>query len=171
MKALLIGLLLACSPSVMAQQPAGLDSLKGLSGKWVGEGMGEPGKGGGYTTFEFDLQDKVLVRKNHAEYPATNDRPRFTHDDLMIVYVEASSKELRAFYADSEGHAINYQITVSNDRKKIVFLSDARETGPHYRFTYLMTKPDQMDLTFEIATAEKPSQFKKFVEGRIHRAP
>ena len=172
-KALLmgLGLLLVCSQTLVAQQPAGLDSLKGLSGKWVGEGTSEVGKGGGYATFEFDLKDKVLVRKNHAEYPPTKDRPAVTHDDVMIVYVEASSKQLRAFYTDSEGNTINYLVTVSDSGKKIVFLSDARDAGPHYRLTYLLTNPDQINLTFEIAAAEKPDQFKQFIEGRIHRAP
>jgi len=30
----------------------------------------EAGRGGGYATFEEDLQNKVIVRRNHAEYPA-----------------------------------------------------------------------------------------------------
>ena len=66
----------------------------------------------------FDLKDKVLVRKNHAEYPATKDRPAVTHDDLMIVYVEATTKQLRAFYTDSEGNTINYLVTISDSGKR-----------------------------------------------------
>jgi hypothetical protein len=169
-KAFLMGLLAVCSHTLMAQQPAGLDSLKGLLGKWTGEGTSEEGKGGGYVTFESDLNEKVLIRKNHAEYPATKDRPAFTHDDLMVIYVEAGDKQLRAFYADTEGHAINYVVTVSDSGKKIVFLSDARDAGPHYRLTYLVTNPDQIDLTFEIAEAAKPDQFRKYIEARLHKA-
>jgi hypothetical protein len=45
-KPLLMGLILLCSRTLAAQQLAGLDSLKGLLGKWVGEGTSEVGKGG-----------------------------------------------------------------------------------------------------------------------------
>lgn len=166
-----MGLLLLFCQSGIAQQPAGLDSLKGLLGKWVGEGTGEPGKGAGYFTFESDLQNKILVRKNHAEYPATKDQRAFAHDDLMIVYLDASTNQLRGFYADSEGHAINYLITVSSNGKNIVFLSDPRDVGPRYRLTYLLTSADQMDLTFELAAAEKPDQFRKYIQAHVHKTP
>src|SRR5215471_4207766 len=59
-----------------AQQTINWDSLKFLMGNWVGEGSQETGQGGsGYCSFEPDLQGKVLLRKNHAEYPPTGDRP------------------------------------------------------------------------------------------------
>jgi len=168
--ALLISSLLVCSQMLMAQQPGGLDSVKSLLGKWVGEGGGQPGQGNGYFTFESDLGNQVVVRKNHAEYPVTKDRPAFIHDDLMVIYVDAGTKQLRAFYADSEGHAINYLITVSSNGKNIVFLSDPRDSGPHYRLTFLMTNPNQMDLTFELTAPDKPDQFRKYVEARMHKA-
>jgi len=54
-------------------------------------------------TFELSLNGRVIVRKNHAEYPATKDRPIVTHDDLMIIFADAVTKQLRGFYTDSEG--------------------------------------------------------------------
>lgn len=75
-----------------AQQPPppiNWNAFKFLIGEWVGEGTGAPGEGTGGFSFSYDLQNTVLVRKNFANYPATKDRPAFTHDDLMIVYQEA----------------------------------------------------------------------------------
>jgi hypothetical protein len=57
-----------------------------LLGEWTGVGSGQPGQGAGKFSFKPDLQRRVLVRTNYAEYPATKDRPAFRHDDLMIVY-------------------------------------------------------------------------------------
>ena len=66
---------------------------------------------------------------------------------------------------------INYAITVSGDGKSIVFLSDSRDTGPRYRLTYIVTQADRMSLIFEIPPADKPDQFRKFIEGRIQKVP
>ncbi|MFN2578271.1 MAG: hypothetical protein ABR607_11340 [Pyrinomonadaceae bacterium] len=165
---LLIIFLIVGAQTALGQQPASLESLKSLMGKWTGEGTSEVGAGGGSFTFEAGLNDKVLIRKNRAEYPATRDRAAVTHEDLMIVYADAAAKQLRGFYTDSEGNTINYIITVSSDGKTITFLSDPRDTGPRYRLTYVLTKPDQIALTFEIAP-DKTDQFKKFIEGRVRR--
>src|SRR5262249_48242108 len=112
-KILSIGLLfLVCqtASSRQADPKPGWDSLKFLLGKWVGEGTSEVGEGAGYFTFEASLNGKALVRKNHAEYPATKDRPKVVHEDLMIVYLDSATKQPRAFYTDSEGNVINYTV-------------------------------------------------------------
>ena len=150
---------------------AGLDSLRFLLGKWVGEGSSDAGQGSGYFTFEEGLQGKVLVRKNHSEYPATKDRPAYAHDDLLIVYADASTRQTRAFYTDSEGHVINYAASVSGDGKGVVFLSDTRDAGPRYRLTYSLTQPDRISLTFEVAPADRPDQFRTFIDGKVRRLP
>lgn len=163
-------LLLVCSQLTLAQQRApSLDSLKALLGRWVGEGTSEVGAGGGSCSFELSLKDRVLVRKNHAEYPATKERPTITHDDLMIVYPDTRGNQLRGFYTDSEGNTINYLISVSTDGKTIVFLSDPSDAGPRYRLTYTFVEADRLSLTFELAPADQPEQFKKFIGGQIHR--
>jgi hypothetical protein len=165
---LLVAIIALCGDS-SAQTPAALDSLNVLIGKWVGEGTSEVGAGGGYFTFEKSLNGRVLIRKNRADYPATKDRPAVTHEDLMVVYPDSAARQLRGFYTDSEGNTINYLITVSADRKTITFLSDGRDPGPRYRLTYLLTTPDNITLTFEIATADKPDQFRKIIEGKVHK--
>ena len=59
------------------------------------EGSREQGQGSGYFTFELDLQGKVLVRRNHSEYPATKDRPTYVHEDPMIVFFDTVAHYFR----------------------------------------------------------------------------
>ena len=150
---------------------ARLDSLRFLLGRWEGVGGGEAGQGSGYFTFEEGLQGKVLVRKNHSEYPATKDRPAFVHDDLMIVYADPQTGGARAFYTDSEGHVINYAVGVSGEGQSVTFLSDPRDPGPRYRLTYFLTAPDTLALTFETAAPSRPEQFQKLIEAKVRRRP
>jgi len=168
----LLGLMPLLFQTAFAQQAAPnvkWDPLKFLLGKWVGEGSSEVGQGSGYFTFEESLNNKVLIRKNHAEYPATKDRPVFSHDDLMIVYADPATKQFRAFYTDSEGNVIHYAVNVSTDGKTVVFLSDPQVPGPRYRLTYVLMQPNKMALTFEIAPAASPNQFTQFIEGKVRK--
>jgi hypothetical protein len=168
----LAGLILLLSQSPHAAQnraSAGLGSLHFLLGKWVGEGGGDAGQGSGYFTFEEGLQGKVLIRKNRSEYPATKDRPALTHDDLMVVYADPQTGRARAFYTDSEGHVINYDVLSQGDGKSVVFLSDPRDAGPHYRLTYSLMQQDRIALTFEMAPADQPDQFRKIIEGKVRK--
>ena len=140
-----------------------------LLGDWVGEGGGQPGQGSGGFSFLPDLQAHILVRKNHAAYPATKDRPAFTHDDLMVVYKDPENAPPRAIYFDSEGHVIHYAVTVSADRKRIEFVSEASPSGPRYRLTYLMTGADALNLKFEMTLPGKPDSFSTYLEAKARR--
>jgi len=166
---LLAIIIVTVAGSTPAQTPATLDSLNRLIGKWVGEGTSEVGAGGGYFTFEKSLNGRVLIRKNRADYPATKDRPAVTHEDLMVVYPDATTKQLRGFYTDSEGNTINYLITVSADGKTIAFLSDGRDPGPRYRLTYVLITAEAITLTFEIASPDQPDQFRKIIDGKVRK--
>lgn len=120
-----------------APAPANTDAwnaLGSLVGTWSGEGTGDPGPGTGGFSFAWDLQEKILVRKSHADYPATKDRPAFSHQDLMIVYREPDSGLPKAVYFDNEGHVINYAVTASPDAKSIVFLSELAPPDKHDSF-------------------------------------
>ena len=55
-----------------------------LIGEWAGEGSGQPGQGKGAFSLAPDLQGKILLRKNHAEYPASGDRPAAAHDGVEL---------------------------------------------------------------------------------------
>ena len=72
----------------MGQQNTAWEKWAWLIGAWKGEGSGEPGQGGGTFSFTPDLDKKIIVRKSHSEYPATKDKPKIVHEDLMIVYLD-----------------------------------------------------------------------------------
>ena len=134
--------------------------LRFLIGDWVGEGGGDPGKGSGYFSFQPDLQKKIVVRKNHAEYPATKDRPAFSHDDLTIIYRE-STGELRAVYFDNEGHVIHYDVTAP-ETNTAVFLSAASQPGPQFRLIYEL-KDHTMQGRFQLRMPGQ-TEFKSYLE-------
>jgi len=143
--------------------------LNFLLGEWVGEGEGKPGQGSGGFSFRPDLGQNILVRTNRADYPATKDRPAFSHADLMIVYREPAGNRLRATYFDNEGHVIQYGVEASGGPGAVQFLSDVVPSSPRYRMTYRKTGPDIVTLTFEIAPAGKPEAFSTYIEARARR--
>jgi hypothetical protein len=140
-----------------------------LVGEWTGEGGGEPGKGSGRFSFAWDLQKKVLVRRNRAEYPAAQGRPAFSHEDLMVIYRADRGGPAKAIYFDSEGHVINYAATFSNDERTITFLSDTVPSAPRFRLSYTKGADDSMGIKFEIAPPGTPEVFKTYLEGNARR--
>ncbi len=144
-------------------------ALGALLGNWLGEGSGDPGQGAGGFSFAWDLQGKILVRKNHADYPASKDRPAFSHQDLMIVYQEPDTRQPKAAYFDNEGHVINYSVSASPDARSIVFLSELKPATPRYRLTYLIAASDRVELTFEIAPPDRPDFFKTYIRAGARR--
>lgn len=163
---------LACTVAWPQQKPApNWDAWKFLQGKWVGEGSNEQNQGSGYASFEPDLQNKVWVRHNHAEYPGANGHPAQVHDDLMIIYFDPSTSHTRAFYCDSEGHIINYTASFSTDGKKLIFVGDRTGPGPQYRLTYDVIAPDQMTVELDMAQPAAPDTWQKIVAGKIRKLP
>jgi hypothetical protein len=138
-------------------------------GEWTSaESSGVPGSAStGSFTLAPDLGGKILVRKNHAEYPPANGRPGIIHDDLMIIYREGGTT--KAFYNDNEGHVIRYNVSASPEKKRITLLSDKAAGAPQYRLTYESVQPGKVKLSFEIAPPDKPEEFKKYVEGVVKR--
>jgi hypothetical protein len=143
--------------------------LSFLLGEWIGEGGGGPGQGTGGFSFTVDLQEKILVRKNHAEYPATKDRPAYSHNDLMIIYPQPGGNRLRGMYFDNEGHVIDYAIEPSEDRSAVQFRSEASSSSPGFRLTYEKTGTDTLTLKFEIAPPGKPDAFTAYIEATARR--
>jgi len=127
--------------------------LAWLIGDWTGSGAGGPGQGSGSFSFQPDLQGKILVRKNFAEYPATGNKPAYRHDDLMVVYSEAGS--YKAIYFDNEEHTIRYSIDTSIEGT-VTFLSDAVAGAPRFRLSYRKTNDTTLSGKFEIAPPDKP---------------
>jgi hypothetical protein len=138
-----------------------------LIGSWVGEGSGQPGKGSGEFTLAPDLDGKILVRKNHADVPASSNRSAAVHDDLMIIYPGEKGKSPRAIYFDNEGHVINY--TVTSSPGEIVFLSEAAAAAPRLRLSYKKTGNDTVSIKFDFAPPGKPDAFRTYLEGSARR--
>jgi hypothetical protein len=160
------------APQSLAQQAkaSNWDLFRFLLGEWVGEGAGAPGEGTGSFSFSFDLQDKIIVRRNRADYPATKDKPAYSHTDLMIIYREADDS-LKAIYFDNEGHVIHYAVSFSNDQNTLTFLGDPSTSSPRFRFIYTKVTPDKLKLEFDIAPPGKPEAFSKYIEGTARRRP
>jgi hypothetical protein len=154
---------LAARPQTSSPDPWA--DWKFLLGEWTaGDSGGVPGQASkGFFSLGPDLSGKILVRKNHAEYPPANGRPAVVHDDLMIVYHESGAT--KAFYSDNEGHVIRYSVSFSGDKKRIVFLGEKTPGVPRYRLTYEDLRPGTAKVLFEIAPPDKPEQFAKYVEA------
>jgi hypothetical protein len=144
--------------------------LSFLIGEWTGEGGGQPGQGNGSFSFLPDLDRKILVRKNRSDYPATKERPAFTHTDLMFIYREPGAVKLRAIYFDTEDHVIHYTVEPSADRQVVQFLGDASPANPRFRLTYRKTGADTLSIRFEIAMPEKPDSFSTYIEATARRS-
>ena len=152
-------------------------------GEWVGEGTGAPGEGSGGFSFRLELDGRVLLRHNQAEYPATKDHPAFSHRDLMVVYPSgdgptpapqrrdgpAGAGSARAIYFDNEGHVIQYTVRFSDDRKAVTLLSDPIPSQPRYRLTYGVRSEESLTIKFEIAPPSQPDAFKMYVQSTCHR--
>jgi hypothetical protein len=168
---LLLTIFVAVTGQATAQQSdeSKWNEWRFLLGKWVAEGGGQPGQAsaGGFS-FDFDLQGKVLIRRNYSEYPATASKPPFRHDDLMLIYQEPN-KGTRADYFDNEGHVIHYSVTFSEDKKTVTFVSDVISSAPRFRFIYRQVKDDSLSMEFDIAPPGKPDSFSKYVEGTAKR--
>ena len=137
---------LLVSPALLTAGDWG--QLEFLIGQWAGQGAGQPGAGAGKFSFEPDLQGRILVRKSFADYPPTEGKPAYRHDDLLVVYRETPKGAWRAIYFDNEGHVIRY--SVQAEKKRAVFTSDGRPNEERYRMTYTSTRPDQLSFRFEV---------------------
>jgi hypothetical protein len=140
-----------------------------LIGEWQGEGSGDPGKGKGNFSFKLDLNKRILVRNNHAEYPATKDKPAFVHDDRLIIYAEIPGKPTSAIYFDNEDHVINYKVNFSADLKSVMFVSDEIQGKPRFRLTYSQKENNKVEIKFELAPPGKPDAFSPYIQASAIR--
>ena len=140
-----------------------------LIGQWEAAGQGNPGAGKGVFSFAFDLQNKVIVRKSHTDYPASAGRPAFAHDDLMVIHKDETTQKFRADYYDNEGHVIAYTGEFSADGKALVFFSDPLPAQPRFRLTYLTARDGSLTIKFDIAPPNDPGNFKTYVEGTARK--
>ena len=158
-----LAVLLLIGTAALAAPPAALEPLAFLLGEWVPIG----GAAGG-TVFSRDLQDGVIVRRNFAEYPASDSRPASRHDDLMVIHAEADGA-VRADYYDSEGHVIRYLVTVPR-AGAAVFLGEAVAGQPRFRLTYDLAEDGALKGEFAIATPNAPEAFQPYLSWSSRRS-
>lgn len=166
---LVMAVFVSSAPAWRAEDAPNWDSWRFLLGEWTAEGGGQPGQGAGTFSFAFDLQGGILVRKSRVDYPATKDRPAFSHEDLMVIYREAGAASPRAIYFDNEGHVIHYSAEFSDGGNALEFLSDPVPSAPRFRLTYTKAEGGTLRVRFEIAPPGKPDAFSTYVEGAARR--
>jgi hypothetical protein len=159
-------ILLLAALSLLGQPAPDWSGWKFLIGEWSGEGTGTPGQGSGGFSSLPDLSGRVLIRKNRAEYPATKDKPAYSHEDLMVIYPDTPVE--RAVYFDNEGHVIHYTAEFKGPGE-VVLTSEARKPEPRFRLTYTKLGPDRIGIRFEIASPGKPDAFAPYIEATAHR--
>lgn len=149
------------SVSANTQNLPDWESIKWLTGEWIGEGNGQPGQGNGTFTFKFDLNGKIIVRKGHTDFPQQGNKPASVHDDLMIIYADASGNPSKAIYFDNEGHIINYQLEISANT--VTLTSEKSDNSPIFRLTYSLLEDGKFNTKFEIS--QDGLNFMKYLEG------
>ncbi len=144
------------------------EAWKFLLGEWEGGHEGDPEQGYGRFSFSFELDQNILVRRNHTVFPTTSQRQGYTHDDLLIIYTELSGQK-RAIYFDNEEHTIHYEVSISPNKKSIILQSDPVPSTPQFRFTYTSTGVDSLDAKFEMTPPGQLGSFFVYLEGSSKR--
>lgn len=76
-------LFIVLTATVRGQTPAPLAPLQFLLGEW--EGIGDQAGATGGFTFAPSVQDRVIVRTNYSNTPASGGKPASRHDDVMVI--------------------------------------------------------------------------------------
>ena len=166
MRSTLLALLMALPLCAQAAMPRAdpFAPVRFLVGEWRGEGDGQPSQASGAATFCFELEGKVLVRRNHADSAPTSGKPAFHHEDLMTLFAEGG--QLKALYLDNEEHVIRYLVTPVPEG--VVFTSEPGPS-PRFRLTYLRKTAATVSLRFEFAPPGKPEAFTTYLEATLHK--
>ena len=130
-----------------APAPPNLKPLEFLLGNWTGVAADKDtslGAGMGDYSFEAQLDQHIIVRRNQAKYTSGQ-----SHDDLMVIYFEDPKTAPYAIYFDGEGHVIHYRATFPAPGI-VVFESEPSAPGPHFRLTYTQAGAG-LDGKFELA--------------------
>lgn len=138
--------------------------LQFLIGAWSSAGSTQLGEGHGGFSFERQLNDYVLVRRNFAEYksgPAAGSR----HDDLMIIYADAPNASPHAIYFDSEGHVIRYNVSFPA-ANAAVFESESTQPGPRFRLSYVL---DGQVLKGKFEVSPPSADYKTYLSWQAER--
>jgi hypothetical protein len=96
---------------------------------------------------------RVIIRRNFAE------TPKGRHEDIMMMFA-GTQGNVRAVYADNEGHGFDYAVTGTDDAKSAVFVSGDTPGAPRFRLSYRLLGDASITGRFEMqppgATEFKP---------------
>src|SRR5262245_14240036 len=151
---------------LVADVPDPWKPLQFLVGDWVGSGTGKPGQGSGEFSLKFDLDNKVLVRRNRNQLAASPNQPSgAVHEDLMLIYQQPGTSSFRADYFDNEGHVIHYAISFADHAA--VFESDEPGNATRFKLIYDLRPDGLLSIQFAVAAPGKP--FQTYVTGTAKR--
>ncbi len=135
-----------------------------LIGNWTGIGSGKPGESAGFSSFLFELNQNILIRKNKVDFPAKpGEKSGPTHEDLMIIYQQTGDTLIHAIYFDNEGHVINYLAIFPAKQPSVIFESEGGEKSMRFRLIYELLADGQ--LSIEFAMAPSGGDFKTYTKG------
>lgn len=158
------------SPSTALAQPKGdTDPWKPfhfLLGQWESKPDSMGAFGG--STFSLELQNRILMRKNFANYPAANGKPAINHEDLLVLYQQPGNP-FEASYWDNEGHVIHYLARMSENEDTLAMTSDVVPNSPRFRLSYIKMGGDSLKVGFEFAPPGNPDAFKPYLTGMLHK--
>jgi hypothetical protein len=149
--------LIVWAGTARGQNAAPLAPFQFLLGQW--EGVGDQAGATGGFTFAPGVQDRVIVRTNYSNTPASAGKAAQRHDDLMVIYVDAGV--VKADYFDSESHVIRYVAEARSGT--VVFVSQVEPAEPRYRLTYTTGSATTLNGTFEVAPPGKPDSFSLYL--------
>jgi len=157
-------LLVSCQLLFGQQKKNPWEKWNFLIGEWVGEGNGQPGQGEGKFSFQKDLDGNILVRKNRTSFPEIANSKAFVHEDLLIVYPGSEVTPREAIYFDNEGHIIKYKISFIEN--SVILTSDLVAGTPRFRLSYVPVDSKTVKIDFEMASPQKPEEFKMYLSGK-----
>ena len=129
------------------------EPLQFLLGSWSSPLSGQPGQGvSGATTFSFDLDGRIMVRRSRAEFaPGPGEAQGLVHEDLLVIYQLPGEPPFRAIYFDNEGHTIHYSLRFPEKQPGVVFESESGLPGPRARLVYELSEEDTLATEFFVA--------------------
>lgn len=133
-------------------------------GEWEGAGSGQPGEAKGKADFGFELDGKVLVRRNRTALASTSGRPAASHEDLMTIFLEGG--QVKALYLENEGHIIRYLVAA---RPEGVIFNSEPAPGPRFRLSFTKKMETLLTVRFEIAPPGKPEAISTYLEADTRR--
>jgi len=141
-------------------------SWRFLVGEWISSP--DPSGSTGGVTFSMDLNEKILLCRNHAEYPASEKSPAINYQNLGVIYHEGD-KPVQASFFDNEGHVIRYVAQFNKAEDTLALTSDAVASAPRFRLSYIKLGGDSLKVNFDIAPPGQPDTFMPYRTGVIRK--